>query len=78
MDASTASSDFFSKDHGAPRRTARDWLLKGMEKAGCSDGKDVLAKQFCAVSTAVQKAKEFGIEEVRDRSRTSGVFTNFC
>jgi hypothetical protein len=49
-------------------RTAREWLTKGTE--GKADVKDVLGKQFIAVSSAVEKAKEFGImEEVRARER---------
>ena len=44
-------------------RTARDWLLRGMKEKGFEGGKEVLAKQFIAVSSAVGKAKEFGIEE---------------
>lgn len=49
-------------------RTAREWLTKGTE--GKADVKDVLGKQFIAVSSAVEKAKEFGImEEVRLRER---------
>ena len=43
-------------------RTAKDWLLKGMAKKG-SDAATILSKQFIAVSTAVDKAKAFGIDE---------------
>jgi len=43
-------------------RTAREWLLKGYEGSGVAESV-VLGKQLCAVSTAVEKCKAFGIEE---------------
>jgi len=42
-------------------RTARSWLLKGMGGKGVEDDV-VLSKQFIAVSSAVDKAKAFGID----------------
>ncbi|MFC1511115.1 glucose-6-phosphate isomerase [Candidatus Margulisiibacteriota bacterium] len=41
-------------------RTAKAWLLKGLKGQ-----KDAIKKHFVAVSTAIDKCKEFGIEEDR-------------
>lgn len=38
-------------------RTARKWLLNGLAKLGVADEQEVVAKHFCAVSTAISKAK---------------------
>jgi len=42
-------------------RTARNWLLKGME--GKANAADVVKKHVCAVSTAIDKATAFGIDK---------------
>ena len=42
-------------------RTAKAWLLKGLE--GKASEIDIVKKQFAAVSTAVDKATTFGIDE---------------
>ena len=44
-------------------RSARKWLLDGMGGRGVGDTAEVMRRQFVAVSSAVEKAKEFGIEE---------------
>ena len=46
---------------------ARTWLLEGLEKAGAIDGSDssrtdAIAKHFVAVSTALDKVADFGID----------------
>ena len=46
---------------------ARAWLLEGLEKAGAIDGSDAaradaIAKHFVAVSTALDKVADFGID----------------
>jgi len=42
-------------------RTAKDWLLKGL--AGKAAEADIVSKHVCAVSTAIDKATAFGIDE---------------
>jgi len=44
-------------------RTARKWLLDGLADQGVTDEQDVIAKHVCAVSTAISKATDFGIDE---------------
>lgn len=47
-------------------RLARSWLLDGLRDVGAltesSDGRDVVARHFVAVSTALDKVAEFGID----------------
>jgi len=44
-------------------RTARNWLLSGLAKQGYTDEKDVVSRHVCAISTAISKATEFGIDD---------------
>ena len=44
-------------------RTAKQWMLDGLAKAGVAEEKDVISKHVCAVSTAIDKATAFGIDE---------------
>lgn len=44
-------------------RTAKQWMLDGLAKAGVTEEKDVISKHVCAVSTAIDKATAFGIDE---------------
>jgi len=44
-------------------RTAKQWLLDGLAKQGVTDEADAVAKHVCAVSTAIEKATAFGINE---------------
>lgn len=44
-------------------RTAKQLMLDGLAKAGVTEEKDVISKHVCAVSTAIDKATAFGIDE---------------
>ena len=43
-------------------RTARKWLIDGLAKQGVSNSEEVVKKHVIAVSTAIDKVSEFGID----------------
>ena len=44
-------------------RTAKRWIIDGLARAGVEDASNVISRHVCAVSTAIDKATAFGIEE---------------
>ena len=44
-------------------RTAKKWIVDGLARAGVADESAVISKHVCAVSTAIDKATAFGIDE---------------
>jgi glucose-6-phosphate isomerase len=64
-----ASKTFTTLETLTNARLARDWLWSGLEAAGAIDGSeqaktDAVAHHFVAVSTALDKVAEFGIDPV--------------
>ena len=62
-----ASKTFTTLETITNANMARTWLLEGLEKAGAIDGSDssrtdAIAKHFVAVSTALDKVADFGID----------------
>ena len=62
-----ASKTFTTLETLTNARLARDWLWAGLERAGAIDGSDAqrtdaVANHFVAVSTALDKVSEFGID----------------
>ncbi|HRL49123.1 MAG TPA: glucose-6-phosphate isomerase [Propioniciclava sp.] len=62
-----ASKTFTTLETITNARLARDWLLSGLAEAGAIDGTDAaqsaaVARHFVAVSTALDKVAEFGID----------------
>ena len=62
-----ASKTFTTLETITNARLARDWLLSGLAASGAIDGsdeqrRDAIAKHFVAVSTALDKVAEFGID----------------
>ncbi len=62
-----ASKTFTTLETLTNARMARDWLLASLTEAGAVDGsdganKEAVAKHFVAVSTAIDKVTEFGID----------------
>ncbi|OAH49097.1 glucose-6-phosphate isomerase [Microbacterium oleivorans] len=62
-----ASKTFTTLETLTNARLARDWLWEGLASAGAIDGsdeqkKDAVAHHFVAVSTALDKVAEFGID----------------
>jgi glucose-6-phosphate isomerase len=62
-----ASKTFTTLETLTNARMARDWLLAGLRDAGAVDGsepqaKDAISKHFVAVSTALDKVADFGID----------------
>lgn len=62
-----ASKTFTTLETLTNARLARDWLLSGLRRAGAIDGSaeqsgDAVSKHFVAVSTALDKVAEFGID----------------
>ncbi len=62
-----ASKTFTTLETITNARLARDWLLSGLAASGAVDGgeqqnKDAIAKHFVAVSTALDKVADFGID----------------
>ncbi|OKL46148.1 glucose-6-phosphate isomerase [Boudabousia liubingyangii] len=60
-----ASKTFTTLETLTNARLARTWLLEALEAAGALDGKEskeAVAKHFIAVSTALEKVAEFGID----------------
>jgi len=44
-------------------RTCKDWLLKGLAAKGYTNTDDIVSKHVAAVSTAIPKCVDFGIDE---------------
>ncbi|HHU37679.1 MAG TPA: glucose-6-phosphate isomerase, partial [Propionibacterium sp.] len=62
-----ASKTFTTLETITNANMARSWLLEGLEKAGAIEGSDAartdaIAKHFVAVSTALDKVADFGID----------------
>ena len=62
-----ASKTFTTLEKITNARMARDWLLSGLAASGSLDGsdnqnRDAIAKHFVAVSTALDKVADFGID----------------
>ena len=60
-----ASKTFTTLETLTNARLARDWLLSSLREAGALDGhdeKEAVAKHFVAVSTALDKVADFGID----------------
>ncbi len=62
-----ASKTFTTLETITNANMARTWLLEGLEKSGAIDGSDssrtdAIAKHFVAVSTALDKVADFGID----------------
>ncbi|HET9872028.1 MAG TPA: glucose-6-phosphate isomerase [Propionibacteriaceae bacterium] len=62
-----ASKTFTTLETLTNARLARSWLLKALQDSGAIDGsdeaaRDAVAKHFVAVSTALDKVAEFGID----------------
>ncbi len=62
-----ASKTFTTLETLTNARMARDWLLASLTEAGAVDGsdganKEAVAKHFVAVSTAIDKVTQFGID----------------
>ena len=72
-----ASKTFTTLETITNARLARDWLLSGLAEAGAIDGTDAaqsaaVARHFVAVSTALDKVAEFGIEGL-DEARAAAL-----
>ena len=60
-----ASKTFTTLETLTNARVVREWLLNGLEKSGALEGKskaEAVRKHFIAVSTALDKVEEFGID----------------
>lgn len=44
-------------------RTCKDWLLKGLAEKGYTNAEEIVSKHVAAVSTAIPKCVDFGIDE---------------
>lgn len=57
-----ASKTFTTLETITNARLVRDWLLNGLKERGVTDAAGATAKHFVAVSTALDKVEEFGID----------------